>query len=156
MHLRPYVPADAVPTLDVFQRAIRSTAAADYTPEQIAAWSSDDRDRREWAAARAAADTVVAVDEGRVVGFIDIDGDGYIDMLFVDPGFGRRGVAAALLEVVVVAARAAGIVELTTNASLTARPFFERYGFGVVAEQHPVVRGVQLTNFALRRVLPRA
>ncbi|BDZ48345.1 acyltransferase [Frondihabitans sucicola] len=153
MHLRPYVPADAEPTLDVFRRAIRETAARDYSPEQIAAWSSDDSDRREWAARRAAADTVVAVDEGRVVAFIDVDGLGYIDMLFVDPAFGGRGIAAALLEVVTEAASTAGAESLTTHASLTARGFFERAGFVVVEEQRPVIRGVELTNFVMRREL---
>ncbi|MEK8229177.1 GNAT family N-acetyltransferase [Oerskovia sp. M15] len=46
-------------------------------------------------------------------------------MLFVDPAVTRRGVATALLEHVTRIARGHGAVELTTYASLTARPFFE-------------------------------
>ena len=46
-----------------------------------------------------------------------------------------------------------GAVELSTHASLTARPFFEAHGFAVVVEQHPVLRGVALTNFVMRRDL---
>lgn len=154
MHVRPYAPADAGPTLDVFRRAIRVTAAADYDAEQIAAWAGDDRDPREWAAARAGASTVVAVDEGRVVGFSDVDAAGHVDMMFVDPDFSRRGVATELLAADAEAARLAGATELTTHASLTARPFFERHGFAVVREQRPVIRGVALTNFLMRCDLP--
>jgi putative acetyltransferase len=39
-----------------------------------------------------------------------------------------------------------------TNASITARPFFEKHGFMVVAEQHPVIRGVEMINYKM--VLP--
>jgi putative acetyltransferase len=153
MHLRPYVPADASPTLDVFRRAVRLTAASDYSPVQLEAWASDDIDPREWAARRLAADTVVAVDEGHVVGFIDVDVLGYIDMLYVDPAFGCRGIATALLGVVVDAALLAGVGELTTHASVTARGFFAKHGFVVVTERRPVVRGVEIGNFAMRRPL---
>lgn len=38
-----------------------------------------------------------------------------------------------------------GATALSTNASITARPFFERHGFHVMAEQLPVVRGVRMT-----------
>lgn len=154
MHVRPYTPADASPTLDVFRRAVRVTASADYSPEQIAAWSSDDIDPREWATQRLAASTVVAVDEGRVVGFSDVDARGYVDMMFVDPDFSRRGVGTLLLAAVVEVAALAGATELTADVSLTARGFFERHGFTVLAEGRPVIRGVELSNSAMRRALP--
>ena len=41
MILRDYAESDGPATLDVFLRAIRVTAARDYTPEQVAAWASD-------------------------------------------------------------------------------------------------------------------
>jgi putative acetyltransferase len=154
VHLRDYTPDDAGPTLGVFLRAVRVTAARDYTPEQIAAWAPDDVDPAVWAARRAAARTRVAVaDDGAVVGFSDVDESGYVDMMFVDPGAAGQGVATALLDWVVRTARAAGTAELTTHASVTARPFFERRGFVVEAEQHPVRRGVELTNYRMRRTL---
>ena len=153
MILRPYRASDAGGTLDVFLRAIRTTASRDYTPEQVAAWASEDIDVVAWGDRRLAARTQVAELDGMVVGFTDVDDEGYVDMLFVDPAVGRRGVATALLTWVVETAQAAGATELTTHASLTARPFFERVGFEVVAERHPVLRGVAMTNFAMRRSL---
>ncbi|MBD5785847.1 GNAT family N-acetyltransferase [Cellulosimicrobium terreum] len=153
MHLRDYQPADAGATLDVFVRAIRVTASGDYTPEQIAAWAPDVVDLESWAARRAALRTCVACAEDRVVGFTDVDAAGYVDMMFVDPDAARRGVASALLAWAVRTATDDGAVELTTHASRTARPFFERHGFVVVREQHPVLRGVEMVNFAMRRPL---
>ena len=40
---------------------------------------------------------------------------------------------------------------LYAEVSITARRFFEKMGFVVVEERHPVVRGVELTNYAMRR-----
>ncbi|NKY39295.1 GNAT family N-acetyltransferase [Cellulomonas septica] len=152
--IRPYAPDDARATLDVFLAAIRVTAAADYTPEQLAAWAPDDVDLAAWAQRRAARRTVVAEVDGCVVGFTDVDAAGYVDMMFVDPRVGRTGVASTLLGWAHDAAVRDGASTLTTHASLTARPFFEAHGFVVTAEQHPVRRGVTLTNFAMSRRLP--
>lgn len=90
---------------------------------------------------------------GHVVGFTALDAAGHVDMLYVDPAAARSGVATALLEHVVAAARQRGLRALTTDASVTARPVFERHGFVVVAERRPVRRGVALTNFRMRREL---
>ena len=146
--IRPYEPRDAQPTLTVFQRAVRITAAADYSPEQIDAWA-DDLDPAAWAQRRSAADTWVAEHNGVVVGFTDIDKTGYIDMMFADPAAGRTGVATALLDYIRKVAAARHLSELTVNASATARPFFERNGFTVDAEQQVERNGVLLTDFRM-------
>jgi len=151
--LREYTAADAEATLAVFFRAIRETASADYSPEQVAAWAADDLDRDAWAASRAAAHTQLAVIDGRVAGFTDLDDNGYIDMMFVDPDFGRQGVATTLLAATMTLARQRGLVALTTYASLTAKPFFEQHGFLVTEERHFIHGGVETINFAMRRLL---
>ena len=73
--------------------------------------------------------------------------------MFVSPRYLRLGVARQLLGHVEAHARAERLTELTANVSITARPFFERYGFFVKAEQHPVIAGVQLTNYAMKKNL---
>ncbi|MBC7560665.1 MAG: GNAT family N-acetyltransferase [Dermatophilaceae bacterium] len=79
--------------------------------------------------------------------------DGYVDMMFVSPRHQRRGVARQLLAHVEAHARSEGTPALSAEASLTARPFFERAGFTVEAEQHPVKAGVELTNYKMRKEL---
>jgi putative acetyltransferase len=113
----------------VFLRAVRETSRAHYTSEQVEAWAADYGDLDSWAAARAAAHTQLAIVDNHVAGFADLDDNGYIHMMFVDPDFSRRGVASALLASVVALARERGLPALTTFASLTSRPVFERHGF---------------------------
>jgi len=97
----------------------------------------------------------VEIIDGRVVGFTDLDDDGYVDMLFVDPDFGRQRVATSMLAATIALARQRGTVALTTYASLTAKPLFERHGF-VVPEERFLSRDVELTNVAMRRELGAA
>ncbi|KZE94777.1 putative N-acetyltransferase YafP [Agromyces sp. NDB4Y10] len=153
VRLRPYGPADAAPTLEVFRRAVRLTAAADYGPEQVAAWAPDDLDPAAWAVRRAERNTVVAEVDGRVVGFTDVDATGYLDMMYVDPAVGGRGVGRALLAWALEEASRAGAEVVRTHASITARPFFEAHGFRVDAVRHPVRNGVVFENFAMSRVV---
>jgi putative acetyltransferase len=151
--IRPYRDTDAQPTLDIFYRAVHQTAARDYTDEQIGAWAAPQSSTWEWESRRAAANTWVAEVHGVLVGFTDLDATGYIDMMYVDPDHTRQGIAARLLEHLVGIAAAAHLEVLSVQASITARPFFVRHGFTVVAEQSPQRHGVHLTNYRMQRPL---
>jgi putative acetyltransferase len=154
IRIRPYDPADAPATLALFLAAVTQTAAADYTPEQITAWAAaDERDLERWDAAMSARGSVVATIGDDIAGFSDVSPSGYIDMMFTAPAFLRRGVASRLLAHAEAAARASGAAELSANVSITARPFFERHGFTVLAEQRPERRGITLTNYRMRKPL---
>lgn len=153
MELRRYAAADAAGTLAVFRAAVERTAAAHYSSRQRRAWAPPELDPETWSRARSAVDTWVAVRNGEVAGFGDIDGSGHINMLYVHPDHGRSGVAAALLEHLTGIARRSGLAELTVEASLTARPVFERHGFRLVSEQTVERHGEKLLNFRMRRPL---
>jgi putative acetyltransferase len=137
----------------IFLRAVRETARAHYSPKQVEAWAATHGDLDSWAAARAAAHTQLAIIDGHVAGFTDLDDHGYIDMLFVDPDFGRHGVASALLASVVALARQRGLPALTTFASLTSRPVFERHGFVITGERSFGEGDRAAKTYAMRCVL---
>ncbi|WP_243400222.1 GNAT family N-acetyltransferase [Arthrobacter glacialis] len=152
--IRSYRLADAADTMAIFLAAVTETAAADYSPEQIQAWARPEaRELSTWHAAMNARNSYVATVDGEPAGFSDVDSQGYIDMMFVSPRFLRLGVARHLLAHVEAHARAERLAELTADVSITARPFFERYGFIVEAKQHPVMVGVKLTNYAMKKNL---
>ena len=110
----------------------------------------------EWDRAMQGRNSYVALLDKQIVGFSDVNSEGYIDMMFVSPRHSRRGVASALLTHLHVHARAHGIRGLAADASITARPFFERHGFTVVTKQHPTPAGVQMTNFRMTKVFGSA
>jgi putative acetyltransferase len=157
--IRAYEPADAEPTLRLFERAIRVTARSRYTEAQVAAWLGAPRDPAAWAEERARASTFIAERGGRIAGFTDLldegDGAGYVDRLFVDPDHGRRGVGAALLDHVTTEAARRGLSTLTTHASLVARPVFESKGFTVTEAETVLKDGERLDRFFMTLRLPR-
>ena len=154
VELRAYRDEDCRPTREVFERAVRLTAAGDYSDEQVAAWAPTDMsasDLAAWGVERASAKTIVAAEGEELLGFGDLVDGRVLDMLYVDPGAGRRGIATALLDRILSLARDTGVDTIETDASITARAFFERHGFVVVEQRSPVVRGVGMTNFKMRR-----
>ena len=151
--VRAYRPDDAPTLLAIFRDSVRRSAHHAYSPQQLAAWAPDQMDAGAWAERRASRPTWVAEVEGRVVGFSDLEADGHLDMLYVMVDFQGRGVASALLDTVLSAARARGLTCVFTEASLTARPFFERRGFRILGEQTVERNGQRLVNVRMERVL---
>jgi putative acetyltransferase len=149
--IRRYQEADLDGVITVFLRGIREVAARDYDQAQIDAWAQADRDG--WRARRASRPTWVAVDGETIIGFADLEPDGHLDMMFVHPAHQGRGIATALLSTVEDAARSLGLATVCTEASITARPFFARRGFQVVAGQQVAKRGQILGNVRMRKTI---
>ncbi|MFK0163847.1 GNAT family N-acetyltransferase [Rhizobium sp. NPDC090279] len=150
--VKPYEPGDAQATIDIFLGAIREVASRDYSPAGIAAWAQVE-DAEIWAQYRASRPTWLAMDGSKPIGFTDLKPDGCLDMLFVSPDYQGKGVASLLLATVERTAREQGFQRIFTEASLTARPFFERNGFAVVTAQQVEKRGQILSNFLMEKTL---
>lgn len=151
--VRRYRPEDRDATIDIFLRAVREIASRDYAPAQIDAWARVE-DRAAWGDRRASRPTWIATRDGVPAGFSDLKADGRVDMLFVHPAHRGVGIAGLLLATVEAEARRRGLTLLTTEASLTARPFFQARGFRVTAEQEVVRRGERLRNARMEKRLP--
>lgn len=149
--IRPCVPEDLDTTIEIFLRAVQNTASADYTSFQVNAGAQ--AGRRCWTERWLRSSAWLAVLDRFPAGFTELMPCGHIEMMFVHPSFGGRGVASALLEIVEEAALAQGVSRLSTEASITARPFFERRGFRVVAAQQVRCRGARLTNFRMEKLI---
>jgi putative acetyltransferase len=149
--VRPYLAADLDAVIDIFLRSIREVASKDYDQAQVCAWAHADRDA--WATLRLSRPTWLATLDDEAVGFTDLEPDGHLDMMFVHPAYQGVGVATLLLATVETTAAEQGIRRLFTEASLTARPFFERRGFTTLASQRVEKRGQWLTNFRMEKIL---
>ena len=119
MILRAYTPADCGEILRLFYETVHCVNAADYTQEQLDAWT-DGADRENWNSSLSEHDTLVAEEGGAIVGFADLADGNYLDRLYVHKDFQRRGVATALCDA--LEQRCTG--EITVHASITAVPFF--------------------------------
>ena len=141
MKLREYRASDCPELTRLFYDTVHSVCAGEYTPEQLDAWADGRPDLKAWARSLSAHDTLVAEEEGRILGFGDMTAEGYLDRLFVHREAQGRGIASALC----------AAPEFTVHASKTARTFFQSRGYQVVREQQVERRGVLLANFVMTR-----
>ncbi len=151
--LRRFAPTDGHATHACFYRAVHITAATDYDAAQLSAWAPDDFDLDLWVEARSAQSTVVADTGDSIVGFGGLEHGGCIDMLYVDPAHGCRGVGTAILRWLTNHAARSGTQRLTANVSATARGFFEAHGFVVTERRDFLRRGVLIFNYAMTKSL---
>jgi putative acetyltransferase len=151
--IRAYDPADLEAIIAVFMSAVHRVAARDYKPAQLRAWAPAEIDRARWVERRLNRETWVAERDGAVVGFTDLEPDGHLDMMFVAADAQGLGVASRLEAEVEASARRQGLARIFTEASLTARPFFERRGYVILTAQEVSVRGETLTNFRMEKRL---
>ena len=122
--LRDFQSGDAPALRAVFESAIHGVAIRDYTLQQVDAWAPCEHDPEDWA-----------------------------DHIFVSAAAGGQGVGSVLMRRLLARADELGLAEMTSNVSLTAQPFFAHFGFEVVEHRVVDVRGVELRNAAMRKLL---
>lgn len=131
---------------DIFHSAVHQIARRDYTARQIAAWAPPILDADAWRGHIRALTPFVAVRGHQPVGYADLQSTGYIDHFFVSGDHPRQGIGRTLMTTVEGQARRLRLAEMIADVSLTAEPFFSRYGFRIVKRKTQIVRGVALPN----------
>lgn len=153
--IRPWRDGDAEALAAIFERAVRTIGARDYSRAQIEAWIGDEPRAESFRAMMSDGRRCwVALDgRGEVTAFVDLEADGHIDFLFADPDVAGRGVASDLLDVLERTARDEGMVRLYVEASEAARRFLLKRGFVAERRRDFEIRGVAIHNYAMSLVL---
>jgi len=135
----------------LFYNTIHNINSRDYSESQIAAWAPKDFDVEVAIKKFREIDPFVAIKDGIIVGYADIQNDGYIDHFYCHHEYQGQGVGKTLFSVLEHEVLKNGIMYMYSNVSITARPFFEKMGFRVEKEQLVQVRGEQLKNYRMVR-----
>lgn len=149
MIIREYIPSDCESMARLFYDTVHTINAEHYTKEQLDAWATGNIDMKVWNCSFLEHDTLVAEIEDVIVGFSDMDKNGYLDKLYIHKDYQRKGIAAALINKLEQRAGKAGVSSFETYASITARPFFEKQGYMVVAENKAIRCGIELINYKM-------
>ena len=155
MIVRPYRLSDAPALALIFRRAVSETAARFYSAEQIAAWLFDPPEAGDIHEKNSdGRQALVAVDDNDVpCGWIDLESNGHVDMLFVSPDWAGRGVASLLHTELVRRAHELGIKRLFVEASEGARPIFGHFGFRLLQRRDFDLNGTATHNYAMEKLL---
>lgn len=133
----------------VFQ-TVHKINKKDYSKEQLNVWATGKVDIEEWNKSFLEHYTIVAVENNEIIGFGDIDYSGYLDRLYVHYNYQRRGIATAICNQL---EKSIDTNVITTQASITAKPFFEKRGYRVIKEQQVERNGILLTNYIMEKKL---
>lgn len=144
-----------IPALrELFRSTVLTVNAKDYTREETEDWASCGDSTAHWERLLDSLHFVVTTDtDGRLTGFAAISPDGYLHSLFVHKDRQGEGIGSALLQEMEAHARKLRTGRITSEVSITARPFFERRGYKVERAQLARARKLEMTNYVMHKDL---
>lgn len=153
MRLRIAQSSDLNEMQQLYVDTIRSVCNKDYNAEQIAVWTATAENTQRWNNVLHNQLVLIAEKNNKMVGYGTLDNGNYIDFFYIHKDFQGQGIANNILSQIETQARKAGHAVLTSDVSITARPFFEKKGFKVLQEQKNIRKGIELINFKMEKVL---
>jgi len=148
LHIRRAIYEDAANIISAHRRSIREVCAADYRPEQIAAWSGRPFQTERWCQTMDKDMVWVVSDTER-----DIYGFGHLQFtdkpsaeiagLYFVPEIIGKGFGRQLIQIMLDECQKRNIQNISLSATITAKSFYERAGFRQVDEMASVNIGGQ-------------
>lgn len=149
--LRHATQADLPALKALFVQTIQQACTNDYTPAEIKVWTSTVENADRWQLMLDTQCVLVAHEGDAVAGFGTLKEGNYLDFMYVHPDFLRRGIASQLLEALEKEAQKHSTATISSDISITARPFFERKGYVVIRKNHNERDGEVLINFKMEK-----
>ncbi len=138
--------------MQLFYDTVHTVNARDYRKDQLNSWAPVRTDKRFWEQRLKKNVCKVAFISDIMVGFTELE-DEHVETMYVHKDFQRRKVAANLIDELLQIAHERNYSVLTTEASLTAKPFFEAFGFRVTRVKKKLFNGKDFTNFKMTKDL---
>lgn len=137
----------------IFTDTITAVCKGDYNTAQLEAWKSGAENKERWLDVMKEQYILIAESEHKMVGFCTLAQGNYIDLLFVHKDYQHQGIASQLYKMIEKEALQQHQKFLTADVSKTAKSFFESRNFTIIQEQTVQVKGVDLTNFKMKKEL---
>lgn len=153
MNIRRATLSDLTEMQKMYAETIQSVCKSDYTPEQIEAWISGVKNKERWIEVIEKQFVLLAIIENQITGFGTLKDGNYIDFFYIHKDFQRQGIADKILNELEIEAKKHHSKIITSDISITAKPFFEKKGFTAKAEQKNIRLGVELINFKMEKEL---
>ncbi|PGB01510.1 GNAT family N-acetyltransferase [Bacillus toyonensis] len=150
--IRTFQKEDLEQVLQLFYETVHTVNARDYNELQRQAWAPKRLDRERWLQSLEKDICYVADYGGVIVGFGDYNDEHYIDRLFTHKDYQGKGVASYILQKLEKEAVNLGHGDIYTEASITAKSFFERKGFICIKEQKKQHNGQIFINYVMKKI----
>jgi putative acetyltransferase len=139
---------------ELYKNTVLTVNRKDYSIEEVQDWASCGDNMANLHESFTEQHYIVAENENEVVvGFASVNDVGYMHTLFVHKDFQHQRIATLLYRNLENYAREKGITKITSEVSITARPFFEKQDFIVDEEQKRKANQLYLTNYKMSKQL---
>lgn len=153
MNIRRFNKSDLIQVLQLFYDTVHNINSKDYSKQQLDAWGVKNPDKTRWMNSLENNISYVVEINETIIGFGDLNDKKYIDRLFSHKDYQGVGVASKILNTLELRARELGYSEVYTEASITAKPFFESKGFKVMQSQNKHHNGQVFINYIMKKEL---
>jgi putative acetyltransferase len=153
MHIRAYQSTDLDAIAAVYRDAVIQTGSQAYDAQQVAVWSAYPEDMKEFSQRLSQGITLVAVEDGAIAAFGQLDPLNHIALLYTSGQFARKGCATEIYQRLEAEAIAHQVDILHTEASRIAKHFFLKMGFHTVEVELVVRHGVEFERFRMSKTL---
>lgn len=133
----------------LFVETIKAVCAKDYDEFQIKVWISGANNFQRWIDIMNQQLVFIAELNEKIVGFSTLKNYEYIDLLYVDKDYQKQGVALNLFNVMEKIVMQNKRTEMTSDVSITAKPFFEKMGFKTIEKQTVIRDNIGLVNYKM-------
>ncbi len=125
-YIREFELGDEVEIYQLFYDTVHYVNRRDYTEEQVNLWAPKIPDISQWRVSLKENYSFVAInkEDNKIIGFSDLEKNGYLNRGYVHYNYQRQGVGKALLQIRENKARELGIKKLFSEVSITAKAFF--------------------------------
>lgn len=129
MHIRKMNDGEFPIIIRLINETVHSVCVGDYTKKELDAWAPNAFDTARFIKALTPCHNLVCVENSKIVGFISVEKNGFINRLFTHKDYLRRGIATSLLKEAEIWAISRGLKKLTLDSSKTAVDFYLKNGF---------------------------
>lgn len=151
--LRQAAATDLPEMRKLYADTINTVCANDYDEAQRKVWASTADKEERWESLIAEQLVLLAIAGDVIAGFSSLRDGNYLDFMYVHKDYQRMGIAETLLNTLEAEAAKLGALEITSDISITARPFFEKKGYKVLKEQKNQRGDLILINYKMQKEL---
>ena len=137
---------------ELFRETVLSVNIRDYSPVQVQYWAERGENNEIWKERIGKEYFILALSGQQITGFAALKDNGYLDLLYIHKEYQHKGIASLLLSTIEEYALQNNLTEITSDVSITARPFFESKSY-IVLMQQTVDIGIEMINFKMRKLL---
>ena len=153
MNFRKATVSDLNEMHQLYIETIQYICKNDYDTAQIEAWVSGVKNTERWTAVIETQFVLLAIIKDQIAGFGTLKEGNYIDFFYIHKDFQRKGIASELLTELELEAQKQHSKIISSDISITAKPFFEKKGYIVKAEQKNIRLGIELINYKIEKQL---